>query len=762
MINSLLKSKSTFGNSFLNLVGKQVRNIDKFGHPISLTYKRDSTFKSTFGGIMTIFSVLSLLAFFAIQLKIVINREQYTINNTNYVKDLYEDNRENVFELSSFDFAAQLTYRGQDPAILEDNLHTYFSIQFFDYYSFIKPVQKEGEFPQTITLNYLPIEKCTNQRFRNRSKDDVTKWWCPQVQNWTLRGSIAAMTRRFIAMKVTLCNQQVLNANFPGQTCKTAAQSEALASQMTLLIAELTQYFESASFDNPIKYSIKSQSLYMGTDSKIMFFKLGKQIAYLKDSQFHQSQNQQNLSYTTFVFDYSDTRKRFDDSFINIYIYQDENVSTTTRQVFNILDALSTSGGFSSIIMLFFAIVTKRIQKQLYFITLLKKLFIYLNDYDQRVQGSKNIDQRRRSNLIQLSFQSNANQLRATPKTNSYTPKGYDETQKENIDFGLVREFEVIKNQTKNKILKDSQLEKGKINKNKKISNLMSSDGSQSGRQFLKESTPELMDSPSTKSKGKMNFQQKVQALVEQRIKGSNVFDVSANQYLLDNIISTLLCCFKRPPSKQQSLIKSGIQHLLKEFDMIRFLKKARIADSLGQITLTKFQRDLIPYLNNNILTTRSNFSNLNSEINLPNQTMRNTSNIVSQYDLPNQIQLLFRENKPQEMNQRLFENLIFEQEYLVTESDSPTLQLEPRLQKIEKSDKVKNKSSKKVKTIKSKSTNPNLSYKVKDSSTQIDTVKNNKAKNRKVSHNDKKEISPQNLENKQIKGLDSLNTSQD
>lgn len=55
---------------------------------------------------------------------------------------------------------------------------------------------------------------------------------------------------------------------------------------MTLLISELTSYFESASFETPIKYSIKSSTVYFSQDTKMFFYKLQKQIAYLKDSWF--------------------------------------------------------------------------------------------------------------------------------------------------------------------------------------------------------------------------------------------------------------------------------------------------------------------------------------------------------------------------------------------------------------------------------------------------------------------------------------------
>lgn len=63
-----------------------------------------------------------------------------------------------------------------------------------------------------------------------------------------------------------------------------------------------------------------------------------------------------------------------------------------------------------------------------------------------------------------------------------------------------------------------------------------------------------------------------------------------------------------------ESFYNNGVKRLQKELDMIRFLKNGRIADSLAYITLTQFQRDLIPYFNGNILQIRKKKKVLNKK----------------------------------------------------------------------------------------------------------------------------------------------------
>lgn len=40
---------------------------------------------------------------------------------------------------------------------------------------------------------------------------------------------------------------------------------------------------------------------------------------------------------------------------------------------------------------------------------------------------------------------------------------------------------------------------------------------------------------------------------------------------------------------------------------MVRYLKKIRIADSLANLTLSEFQKELIPYFNKNVLNHQPN-----------------------------------------------------------------------------------------------------------------------------------------------------------
>jgi len=65
-------------SKFSGLVGNAIKKIDRFGYPISMTYNNEQTFKSVFGGSMTILSIFCLIIYLGIQLNTAITLSKYT------------------------------------------------------------------------------------------------------------------------------------------------------------------------------------------------------------------------------------------------------------------------------------------------------------------------------------------------------------------------------------------------------------------------------------------------------------------------------------------------------------------------------------------------------------------------------------------------------------------------------------------------------------------------------------------------------------
>ena len=131
--SSLYSSKITdqkYGGHRRGFISGMLRSLDRFGYPITLTWKDQNTFKTTFGGVMTVLSVISIFIYLGIMLSTAIEETKYTITSASYIRNLYLDNTSYPLTEENFDFALQLAYQGP-PVNGTLNLFQYFSISMF-------------------------------------------------------------------------------------------------------------------------------------------------------------------------------------------------------------------------------------------------------------------------------------------------------------------------------------------------------------------------------------------------------------------------------------------------------------------------------------------------------------------------------------------------------------------------------------------------------------------------------------------------------
>src|SRR5687768_15343496 len=84
-----------------------LRGIDMYGHPITLTYKNQATYKTALGGVFTIISRCLLLSYFLYQVVNIINHES-TITTTTHKNNITMDPTKYAFNSSNFDFAVKM------------------------------------------------------------------------------------------------------------------------------------------------------------------------------------------------------------------------------------------------------------------------------------------------------------------------------------------------------------------------------------------------------------------------------------------------------------------------------------------------------------------------------------------------------------------------------------------------------------------------------------------------------------------------------
>jgi hypothetical protein len=62
------ESSNGFGGRCTNFIGSGLRMADRYGYPVTFTFDKAETFRSAFGGIMTLISMLGILIYFAVNM----------------------------------------------------------------------------------------------------------------------------------------------------------------------------------------------------------------------------------------------------------------------------------------------------------------------------------------------------------------------------------------------------------------------------------------------------------------------------------------------------------------------------------------------------------------------------------------------------------------------------------------------------------------------------------------------------------------------
>eukprot|EP00347_Sterkiella_histriomuscorum_P017935 403347419 len=134
-----------------------IKSSDAFGHPITLSYKDSSTYKSIFGGVVTLLARISLLVYFLIQITSVFQRQVCYITASTTYENLGNSQRTVNLNKDNFDIGLAI-YRRPSYVYLHE-FFEYVSVQF----KRIDFKMVDGVYTDEISIQ--DGEFCTDDRF---------------------------------------------------------------------------------------------------------------------------------------------------------------------------------------------------------------------------------------------------------------------------------------------------------------------------------------------------------------------------------------------------------------------------------------------------------------------------------------------------------------------------------------------------------------------------------------------------------------------
>ena len=108
-------------------ISRTFKQVDMFGHPITLQYKNEAQFKSTIGGFMTIIVLMGLLTYCGILLQQMFSNKTFTVISDLQKKNVALDEHRSIhLSVDNFDIGIGMFYTGKEVG-LQDRIDEYFS-----------------------------------------------------------------------------------------------------------------------------------------------------------------------------------------------------------------------------------------------------------------------------------------------------------------------------------------------------------------------------------------------------------------------------------------------------------------------------------------------------------------------------------------------------------------------------------------------------------------------------------------------------------
>ncbi|CDW76435.1 UNKNOWN [Stylonychia lemnae] len=198
--------------------------------------------------------------------------------------------------------------------------------------------------------------------------------------NATLKATRFSEQNKYLAVKIAKCNQEFLEDQYPGQnlTCKSDEEITHLADEVLVQIVYMYEHFDENDYNDSVKPQMNSLYFGLSVEKRLVMIKrVQKNLAQMKDSYFASSLHFFQREYYDIISDYEYRTPMLNDGiFASIQYYQSFQQETVQRSAYTILDDITNTGGFMSIIFAFVNLLINRIQRNLFFQSLIKRNYL--------------------------------------------------------------------------------------------------------------------------------------------------------------------------------------------------------------------------------------------------------------------------------------------------------------------------------------------------------------------------------------------------
>ena len=197
---------------------KVIQYIDLYGPQITLTYNKSYKYKTTLGGILTIFTIFAIIIYTILYSKILFSKNNFKIITS------YTVNPSSSYDFSNFPFL--IGFSSPEGMIVKDE--RLFNIKIFDY-NYTLQIKKNTNRKFSLSSEEILYENCSKYKsnktyFLNDTFSDINldNYQCIKPgENLTLYGKFGDITNSFRSFGIILnkCNNETLRINKKNFSC---------------------------------------------------------------------------------------------------------------------------------------------------------------------------------------------------------------------------------------------------------------------------------------------------------------------------------------------------------------------------------------------------------------------------------------------------------------------------------------------------------------------------------------------------------------
>ncbi|CDW86672.1 UNKNOWN [Stylonychia lemnae] len=372
---------------FFRRIQRFIKRLDKHGEPIALNYKGQHQHQTVIGGVITLLQIFGVITFFFILLNRVISKDK-NIRIKSVYKSATYNNQQYHIDLNNFDLAFGIKFERNE----DENFYAGYDIKRFLNISFISQnitfVQNktDGTFDTISQEQYIGYENCRNGRFLNKTAEtniiglNKNGWFCIKELDLTIQGQEMSLLRNLLKLSVSPCQND--SNNSLGSKCASQNQISDFISKIQLMIAFVNSNFEEDIYNQPVKSEVVIQ-YYNAIEGQAYnaYLNLQKNYLYSYNSWLSYLFDVQTYEYLSveFIRSIQGTIKPGTWEMFNVLIFCHTEEIVIERFASNLVDIITTLGGFINVLALLTKLIAKVFSKRVLYWQLITDIMHFEN-----------------------------------------------------------------------------------------------------------------------------------------------------------------------------------------------------------------------------------------------------------------------------------------------------------------------------------------------------------------------------------------------